>query len=551
MRGTPTSLYGNDAVGGVVQLVTRAPAFDSSETQVRGEAYAAFDTAELARTLRATVDVGNNALASSFSAEYMQTGDRRIGGGERIGPSGYDSKAARWVLSVTPTDNRSWLFDLQYLEQPSTPRIDELVAGFGQTEPSSSEYFFAPNRRAFAHGKYTVKAGPGGLDWTTDIAWQRVDDDRISRNYEATDRRRESNSSDLFGLTFSASQLNDSGSWIVGAELYDDKVRSRRTEEDLLTGATEVRASRFPDGSRVRQAAMFGNVQRQLNDRHNLSAGIRVTNDDVTLPQTLVSAAADINNTDLSGDLGWIFGLSDGWQLVANVGLGFRAPNVFDLGTFGSRPGNRFNIPNTTLESERVTQVDIGVRYRSNRAHLNLMAYSLRYKDRITSVDTGAITPEGRSVVQSLNAGESAIRGVEASLDYWLSDFLRAYAVLNYTWGEQQVFGRDAEPAGRMPPLNGRVSLSYDAASRYVLEGWVRFATDQERLSARDISDVRIDLEGTPGWVVIGARWHKEYADSWRVSVALDNLFDNQYRNHGSGLDAPGRNIMVSARFSW
>ncbi len=551
LRGTPTSLYGNDAVGGVVQAVTRVPMFDSSETQVRGDVYTAFDSAELGKTVRATVDVGTQTLASSFSAEYMQTGDRRVGGGERISPSGYESKAARWVLSATPTDNRSWLFDVQYLEQPETPRVDELVPGFGQTEPSSSEFFFAPNRRVFAHGKYTVKDGLGGLDWTTDIAWQRIDDDRITRDYEATDRRREENSSDLYGLTFSASRLTDTGSWIIGAEIYDDKVRSKRVEEDLLTGTTQERASRFPDGSKVRQVALFGNLQRQLSDRHNLSGGVRITNDDVTLPQTMVSAAADINNTDLSGDLGWIFDLSERWQLIANMGLGFRAPNVFDLGTFGSRPGNRFNIPNTTLESERVTQADIGVRYRTDSARVDVMMYSLQYDDRITSVDTGVVTPEGRDVVQSVNAAESSIRGVEGALHYQLSDALSAHAILNYTWGEQQVSGSAAEPAGRIPPLNGSVSLRYDTSSEYQLEGWVRFASEQDRLSARDVRDVRIDPDGTPGWVVIGLRAQKQFGQSWWLSLTFDNLIDQRYRNHGSGIDAPGRNVLFSARYTW
>ena len=254
--------------GGVVQLVTRVPKFESSETLMRGEVFTSFDTAELGKTARATLDIGNSSLASSFSAEYLRTGNRRTGSGDRIGPSGYESKAARWALSAAPSDNRSWLFDVQYLEQPETPRVDELVPGFGQSQPSSSEFFFAPNRRVFAHGKYTAKDGVGGLDWTTDVAWQRIDDDRISRDFEATDRRRESNSSDLYGLTFSASRLTDAGSWIVGAEFYHDKVQSQRLEDDLLTGTSQSLASRFPDGSRVRQAALYGNLQRQVTDRH-------------------------------------------------------------------------------------------------------------------------------------------------------------------------------------------------------------------------------------------------------------------------------------------
>jgi outer membrane cobalamin receptor len=68
LRGTPASLYGSDAVGGVVQLVTRTPRFDPSQTGYRGEVYAAYDTAELGRMLSATVDAGSSRIATSFSA---------------------------------------------------------------------------------------------------------------------------------------------------------------------------------------------------------------------------------------------------------------------------------------------------------------------------------------------------------------------------------------------------------------------------------------------------------------------------------------------------
>ena len=551
LRGTPTSLYGNDAVGGVVQLVTRLPRFESAEAELRGEAFASFDTAELAKSLRAIVDVGNSALASSFSAEYLKTGDRRTGSGDRIGPSAYESKAARLVFAGTPADDRSWHFDVHYLEQPETPRVDELVPGFGQSEPSSSEFLFAPNRRVFVHGKYTVTKGVAGLDWNTDVAWQRIDDDRVSREFAAPDRRRETNSSDLYGLTLSASRLTDTGSWIVGAELYHDEVQSQRIEEDLLTGTSQTIPSRFPDGSRVRQAALYGNVQRQVADRHNLSVGVRVSNDDVTLPATAVSGAADITSTDLSGDVGWIFDATRRWQLLANVGLGFRAPNVFDLGTLGNRPGNRFNVPNTMLDSERVTQADLGVRYRSDRVRLDFMAYTLRYDDRITSVGTGDVTPDGRDVVQSVNAAESSIRGVEAGVDVRISDALTATAVLNYSWGEQEVAGSDAEPADRIPPLNGSLVLFHDAGGDYRLEGWLRFADAQDRLSARDVRDNRIDSQGTPGWAIIGASVQKEYAPQWLFSITADNLLDKRYRVHGSGLDAPGRSLVFGARYTW
>lgn len=551
LRGTPTSLYGNDAVGGVVQLVTRVPGFDSNETEARGEVFASLDTAELGKMTRASLDFGNSAFASSLSAEYLKTGNRRTGSGERIGPSGYESRAARMVFSATPANDRSWLLDVHYLEQPETPRVDELVPGFGQSEPSSSEFLFAPNRRVFVHGKYTKTNGPAGLDWNTDFAWQRIDDDRVTRDFEAPDRRRESNSSDLLGLTLSGSRITEAGSWIIGAEFYHDKVRSVRIEENLPTGAIQPVASRFPDGSTVTQAALYANIQHRVTDRNNLNGGIRVSNDDVSLPVTAVSAAADINGTDISGDLGWIFDATRRWQILANFGLGFRAPNVFDLGTLGNRPGNRFNIPNTTLDSERVLQSDIGVRHRSDQVVFDLMIYALRYEDRITSVGTGDVTADGREIVQSVNAAESSIRGLEAGLDVRFSDNISARAVFNYAWGEQKVSGDVTEPAGRIPPFNGNVVLSYDVGGDYRLDGWFRFAGDQDRLSARDASDVRIDPQGTPGWIVIGGRVQKPFAQDWLLSVSLDNLLDKRYRVHGSGLDASGRNLSIGVRRSW
>ena len=551
VRGTPTSLYGNDAVGGVVQLVTRVPVFESTETRVGGEAFVGFDSAELGKTARATVDVGNRELAASLSAEYLDTGDRRTGSGNRIGPSGYESRAARFVLSATPDEDRSWLLDVHYLEQPETPRVDELVPGFGQAEPNSSEFFFAPNRRVFVHGKYSHADGLAGLDWNADLSWQRIDDDRRSTAFGSTEQRREANSSDLYGLTLSASRSTALGSWIVGAEFYHDEVSSSRSETELLTGAVQALAPRFPDGSKVRQAALYANTQRLFAGRHNLSAGVRVSNDDVSLAATSVSNSASIDSTDVSGDVGYIFEFSDRWHWVANVGFGFRAPNVFDLGTLGNRPGNRFNIPNTSLDSERVAQFDVGLRHRGDRMQFDLALYALDYDDRITSVGTVNMTPDGRDVVQAVNAAESTIRGVEAGLSIEFSEAIRARSVLNYTWGEQEIGGGDTEPGDRIPPLNGSFTVTYDPGGAYQLDAWMRFALVQDRLSARDVRDSRIDPSGTDGWIVLGARADWQPDPNWLLSLGIDNLLDERYRAHGSGLDAPGRSFSFSARRSW
>ncbi len=425
------------------------------------------------------------------------------------------------------------------------------MPGFGQTEPSSSQFLFAPNERLFAHVRHTRAGGWLAADWSVDVGWQRIVDDRITRNFESTIRNRETNQSDLIGLTATASRDTGQGSWIVGGEYYHDTVASHRFEEDLNTGQTSSTQSRFPDDSEIAQAAVFANLQQRIGDRHSLSGGIRLSTVDIELPETAVSAAATLSLNDLSADIGWIFRLSDRSQLVANIAHGFRAPNIFDMGTLGERPGNRFNIPNLALDSEHVTQFDIGIRGSSDRARTELIFYWLHYKDRITSILTGAQTPDGRDIVQSQNLAEADIWGIEAAANFEIRDDLALDAIVNFAHGEEKDSGGVAFPADRMPPLNGRVSLRYVPNEALAVEPYIIFADSQSRLSPRDVRDVRIDPNGTSGWLTVNVRASWQPDERWTFSASLENLFDKHYRHHGSGIDAVGRNLTVSLEASW
>ena len=547
VRGTPASLYGSDAVGGVVQFVTRKPEFDGDKALLKGDLFAAIATADESTRIAGTLDTGTRNWYASLSGEYLDAGDRTVGGGDTIRPSGYSARALRATFGLTPDDDRSWSFDFHYYEQPKTPRVDELVPGFGQTEASSSEFFFQPNRRLYANVRHERLGGPAGLDWTWSFAWQRIDDDRVTRDFGAPDRRREQNASDLFGLLGTAGGSSERGSWLAGVELYYDSVSSSRIAEELQSGDQLAVTPRFPDGSEVLTGSVFATVTRDLGERLTATAGLRFSEVEVRLPETIATSAATVSTGDFAGNAGLIVGFADEWQWVSNAGFGFRAPNVFDLGTLGNRPGNRFNVPNTALESERVAQLDTGVRRSGERWQLELVAYVLRYDDRITSVSTGDVTAGGRDVVQSVNAVRSDIVGAEFGSIVALSESLSLRAVLTYTRGEQRLRGEADEPADRIPPLSGSLELAWDGGGAWQAEGWLRFADGQDRLSERDVRDTRIDPSGTPGWGIAGGRvsW---LPNAWTLSVAVDNVFDRRYRVHGSGVDATGQNFSFAVR---
>ena len=116
LRGTSTALHGSDAIGGIVQIFSRIPKFDTSVMEYRRSVDLSLDTAEIGRSINASVDAGNRDLAASISIDYLQTGNRRTGSGRRIDPTGYKSQGARIAVSATPDNNQSWLFDFQYTD---------------------------------------------------------------------------------------------------------------------------------------------------------------------------------------------------------------------------------------------------------------------------------------------------------------------------------------------------------------------------------------------------------------------------------------------------
>jgi len=298
-------------------------------------------------------------------------------------------------------------------------------------------------------------------------------------------------------------------------------------------------------------AAAWMHAEWTLAERMSLTTGLRYSAFDIRLPATSDLEPVELTPSDFTGDLSLLYALSDDLHLVANAGRGFRPPNIFDLATLGPRPGNRFNVPNPDLGPESVWSYDAGVKFRSGDLQYELFAFYLDYQDKITSVLTGETTPGGRAVVRSENRNSLRVHGLEAGLRWTASDRLEVFGTLNYTRGVERDADGQTTPGDRIPPLNGQLGLTWQPADAWELKAWCLFATRQDRLSARDAEDPRINPEGTPGWGTLNLLASRQAGEHWQVGLKLENLGDVSYREHGSGVDAPGRNIGIFADASW
>jgi hemoglobin/transferrin/lactoferrin receptor protein len=85
---------------------------------------------------------------------------------------------------------------------------------------------------------------------------------------------------------------------------------------------------------------------------------------------------------------------------------------------------------------------------------------------------------------------------------------------------------------------------------RLWLEGLVSYAEEQDDLSTRDEGDTqRIPPGGTPDYTVVTLRSHYQVTRHLGIALALENITDEDYRIHGSGINEPGRNLVMT--LSW
>ena len=162
--------------------------------------------------------------------------------------------------------------------------------------------------------------------------------------------------------------------------------------------------------------------------------------------------------------------------------------------------------------------------------------YRMQLSNLITRVKVENSRIGGYPVYKKENIENAAINGVEAELNWKVSTKINVSGACTYTQGENKL---KSEPMRRIPPLHGRLMSTY-RKEVWFAAAEVLYAGKQGRLAQGDKDDNRIPPGGTPGWKVLNL-----YAgSSWKTlqfNAGLQNIFNQDYRTHGSGINGVGR----------
>ena len=554
VRGPTSVLYGSDALGGTVNLITRKPPVDDNEKSLGVRSFLRYATADQEKTVRGKVISSSSRYAFSTAFSLKQFGDLRrgangndheISGNELVqSPTGFGGYDIDTKLITNLTDNQTITLAHQFSKQEKVPRYDKYhYNGYHR-------WFFHPQDRMLTYAVYENK--------DINIIFDAVRA-TASLHLQKEGRKTQKNESSLIqneldevatkGFSVSGIRERDRHQIVAGAELYHDDVASERSYSDPLTGTgTDDNRGRYPDDATHLSIGLYLQDEMKMTDRWMLKLGVR---------QSQYRAEFDMNSAALysqtfssfTGAVGSVFRLSNYVSANLNLAQAFRAPNLSDMAKLGESKGDIYEVPNPNLQPEKLMNIDMGLKISTESMRVDFTVYRSFITDLLASVDatyagadTIVIDSQMFNVKTKKNLGEAIIQGTEIAVDYSLSGSLSFRGNLTTTYGENITYN---EPVGGIPPIFGLAGVRW-SRGRFFLDGYSRFAARQDRLSADDLDDPRIPPEGTPGWFTLNLRGGVTLRQSLIVQIACENILDRNYREHGSGVNSPGRNWVIS-----
>lgn len=231
----------------------------------------------------------------------------------------------------------------------------------------------------------------------------------------------------------------------------------------------------------------------------------------------------------LSPKLGGQWRFDDRLSMFGQVASGFRAPNYNEVnGAFRNSAQIYASAPNPDLKAETSLGVEIGLRAKLGALRMQVTAYDNRYKDFIDNVrlncpaDPSCVSIGGTNYTTYMYRNLSNVRiyGAETRATWELSRNWRVDGAVAYAHGANSDSGA---PINSIEPLRASMGVAYDAG-QWGGEWRLRAAKGKGR-----IDESAGTLFRTPGYGVNDlAAWFRPTQNT-RLTLAINNVFDQKY----------------------
>ena len=561
VRSQGSVQYGSDALGGTMNILTADTGFLAADPGwfQQGSAQYRFDTNSSSHVGRLQTRFGDGKnWGASLGLTGKNFGDIRDSGVGRMKNTGYPEQNLDLKVETLLNPSTRLSFAHQYLNQDNVWRWHSTIYNdtpWNNTSTGSYAARIYDQERSLTYLKVTGDLIDSPVqNYSATLSFQRSQDSAF-QDRSATDVRTQVIDVDTIGLDVQLESDLLGGNLVYGIDYYRDSIESGGTR----TGRDPRSRRPVADDSTYHLLGAFAQLRKPLNQRLETTFGARITHAEAELGKVWDPD----NNTDISAGADWsnivfnaraLYRLDDSWNLYGGASQGFRAPNAHDLsGNITSRSGQE-QLGTLDLEPEKSWTFELGSRFTSGDVSFGAAGFYTLVDDLIISVPTAP----GGDTVEATNAQEAEIVGVELEAAVRFLDNLTLSGHLTWQEGDTtspSFLGGPSEeaPVSRLSPLVASLALRYDSPDqRWWVEGRITAADKQDELSARDQRDTqRIPPGGTPSYLVASIRAGLQVSENLELTAALENITDEDYRIHGSGVNQPGINAIIGAKVSW
>lgn len=531
-RGTGSVQYGSDAMGGVIQVFTKDPNF-SEKSKWSGNITGRVLSNEAEYTGRAELVYSTAKTALQVGYTSRKFGD--LPGGDTTGiqhPSGYKENAFdikfKWQL------NNQWLLTAahQQLQQNNVPLYHRVAL------ENFAYYQFDPQQRQLSYIRMEGKFADPIFSKISFTASSQLNKER--RTYLRvgnSNRFVEDDKVKTIGITadiFSTFHTNWTAN--TGVEFYNDAVNSSKQQISTITGNISNQRGLYPNNASMQNFSLYSLHHLALG-KFTVEAGVRYNALQIEVDTAIVKPSSLVFNAAL------LYQISKTQSVYASYSTGYRAPNIDDMGTLGL-VDFRYEIPAYGLKPEKTYNTELGYKIQTQKLQLSMALYYMHLSNIINRIQLVGQQVGGYNVYIKENNQESFIKGFEYDFQIALTQKLLISSNGAYSFGQNTT---RAEPMRRIPPFNGRTFIQWTQPNiQYSLE--YMYAASQNRLAQGDKDDNRIPKGGTPGFGILHFHVSTNLLGV-QLRTGLTNIFNSDYRMHGSGINGMGRNLYISAQF--
>ena len=511
VRGPASSLYGQDAIGGVIQIFTKK-GVDGFKPYV-GIGYGSYNTSNFQSGIRG----GNNQTTYAINFSAMNTDgfsafipnpnntSGAVTNAANLDKDGYKNYSLS--SSLNHKINQDYEIDFQYFLSKGKNKFDQRFANFSP----------------FVDFKNEARQESYGLNLKGQInnAWQSSIKVGQSTDKYLDKQKFNPNIGD-FGLQDST--LVDLYKTTQNQFAWQNNIKLNKGSLTLLYDFLEQKIKTtdlYEKTQRTNHAVMVG--YSLIEDKHNFQSNFR---------KDFNSAYDDA----VTGNIGYAYSINSNWTVSSSYGTAFVSPSFNFLYSLADSTA----LGNPNLKPEKSKNIEGSIRYKDYSGSASLTMFQNKIDDFI--IYSNPLFIEGlRNTTQNLNKAE--IQGLTISGDQFFGHFQMKGSLTS-----QSAKNEDTDKY-----LPRRASLIGNLNLNYYIGHWNIGV--EETFSGNRFDDAANSVN-LSGYALTNIVSDYKINDKLKLNLRLNNLLDKNYSLAAEGTSGfkyqtPGRSLFANLRYDF